>query len=48
MTQAVLNSRDEIGEKVHAAQKVDLRTAIYTAPLALHSGARHYYTSVKP
>jgi TRAP transporter TAXI family solute receptor len=48
MTRAVLNSRDEIGDTVHAAQKVDLRTAIYTAPLPLHTGARHYYRSVKP
>ncbi|QPP06199.1 TAXI family TRAP transporter solute-binding subunit [Streptomyces bathyalis] len=48
MTRAVLNSRDQIGEKVHAAQKVDRRTAIYTAPLPLHKGARHYYRSVKP
>ncbi|RAJ58950.1 hypothetical protein K378_04810 [Streptomyces sp. Amel2xB2] len=48
MTRAVLNSRDQIGEKVHAAQKVDRRTAIYTAPLPLHRGARHYYRSVKP
>lgn len=48
MTRAVLNSRDQIGEKVHAAQKVDRRTAIYTAPLALHRGARDYYRSVKP
>ena len=44
----VLNSRDQIGDKVHAAQKVDLRTAIYTAPLPLHTGASHYYRSVKP
>ncbi|WP_181764579.1 TAXI family TRAP transporter solute-binding subunit [Streptomyces albidus (ex Kaewkla and Franco 2022)] len=48
MTRAVLNSRDQIGDKVHAAQKVDLRTAIYTAPLPLHTGASHYYRSVKP
>jgi TRAP transporter TAXI family solute receptor len=48
MTRAVLNSRDQIGDKVHAAQKVDRRTAIYTAPLPLHRGARHYYRSVKP
>jgi TRAP transporter TAXI family solute receptor len=48
MTRAVLNSRDEIGKRVHAAQKVDLRTAIYTTPLPLHRGARHYYRSVKP
>jgi TRAP transporter TAXI family solute receptor len=48
VTRAVLNSRDQIGEKVHAAQKVDLRTAIYTAPLPLHRGARDYYRSVKP
>jgi uncharacterized protein len=48
MTRAVLNSRDQIGEKVHAAQKGDRRTAIYTTPLQLHGGARHYYRSVKP
>ncbi|BCL27266.1 TAXI family TRAP transporter solute-binding subunit [Streptomyces aurantiacus] len=48
MTRTVINSRDRIGEKVHAAQRVDLRTAIYTDPLKLHSGAQHYYRSVKP
>lgn len=48
MTRAVLNSRDQIGDRVHAAQKVDLRTAIYTAPLSLHRGASRYYRSVKP
>ena len=48
MTRAVLNSRDQIGREVHAAQKVDLRTAIYTTPLPLHVGARRYYRSVKP
>jgi TRAP transporter TAXI family solute receptor len=48
MTRAVLNSRDQIGAKVHAAQKVDRRTAIYTSPLKLHRGAQHYYRSVKP
>lgn len=48
MTRAVLNSRDQIGREVHAAQKVDLRTAIYTDPLPLHAGARRYYRSVKP
>ncbi|SCK49772.1 hypothetical protein H180DRAFT_04468 [Streptomyces sp. WMMB 322] len=48
MTRAALNSRDRIGEKVHAAQKVDRRTAIYTAPLPLHKGAQHFYRSVKP
>jgi TRAP transporter TAXI family solute receptor len=48
MTRTVINSRDRIGEKVHAAQRVDLRTAIYTDPLELHQGARRYYRSVKP
>ncbi|MER5638656.1 TAXI family TRAP transporter solute-binding subunit [Kitasatospora sp. NPDC002227] len=48
VTQAVLDSRDGIGEKVHAAQVVDLRTAVYTDPLPLHEGAKRYYTSVKP
>ncbi|MGW9032324.1 TAXI family TRAP transporter solute-binding subunit [Streptomyces sp. NPDC055722] len=48
LTRAVIDSRDRIGAKVHAAQLVDLRTAIYTDPLALHEGARRYYESVKP
>ncbi|GGX70966.1 TAXI family TRAP transporter solute-binding subunit [Streptomyces fructofermentans] len=48
VTRAVINSRDRIGEKVHAAQRVDLRTAIYTDPLDLHEGAGRYYRSVKP
>ncbi|MFI6645092.1 TAXI family TRAP transporter solute-binding subunit [Streptomyces sp. NPDC050504] len=47
-TRTVINSRDRIGRKVHAAQLVDLRTAIYTDPLPLHEGARRYYRSVKP
>ena len=38
-TRTVINSRDRIGSEVHAAQLVDLRTAIYTDPLALHEGA---------
>ncbi len=47
-TRTVINSRDGIGHEVHAAQLVDLRTAIYTDPLDLHEGARRYYRSVKP
>ncbi len=47
-TRTVINSRDRIGREVHAAQLVDLRTAIYTDPLPLHDGARDYYRSVKP
>ncbi|WP_338701247.1 TAXI family TRAP transporter solute-binding subunit [Streptomyces sp. Q6] len=48
MTRTVIDSRDRIGAEVHAAQLVDLRTAVYTDPLALHEGARRYYRSVKP
>ncbi|MQS14244.1 TAXI family TRAP transporter solute-binding subunit [Streptomyces kaniharaensis] len=48
MTQAVIDSRDQIGAQVHAAQLVDLRTAVYTDPLPLHEGAMRYYRSVKP
>jgi TRAP transporter TAXI family solute receptor len=48
VTRTVLQSRDGIGRHVHSAQLVDLRTAIYTDPLALHKGARRYYRSVKP
>ncbi|MCX5193953.1 TAXI family TRAP transporter solute-binding subunit [Streptomyces sp. NBC_00249] len=47
-TRTVILSRDRIGHAVHAAQLVDLRTAIYTDPLDLHEGARRYYRSVKP
>jgi uncharacterized protein len=47
-TRTVIKSRDRIGSTVHPAQLVDLRTAIYTAPLPLHEGAKRYYSSVKP
>ncbi|MEV0177023.1 TAXI family TRAP transporter solute-binding subunit [Streptomyces sp. NPDC050803] len=48
LTRTVLDSRDGIGAHVHSAQLVDVRTAIYTDPLPLHTGARRYYKSVKP
>lgn len=48
LTRTVIGSRDRIGSEVHAAQLVDLRTAIYTDPLKLHEGAQRYYRSVKP
>ncbi|ELS57018.1 TAXI family TRAP transporter solute-binding subunit [Streptomyces viridochromogenes] len=48
ITRTVIKSRDGIGRHVHSAQFVDLRTAIYTDPLALHQGAQRYYQSVKP
>ncbi|MFG2196941.1 TAXI family TRAP transporter solute-binding subunit [Streptomyces sp. NPDC048639] len=48
ITRTVIGSRDRIGSQVHAAQLVDLRTAIFTDPLELHEGARRYYRSVKP
>ncbi|MFE0730079.1 TAXI family TRAP transporter solute-binding subunit [Streptomyces antibioticus] len=48
LTRTVIKSRDDIGSRVHSAQLVDLRTAIYTDPLRLHDGARRYYRSVKP
>ncbi|GGX07437.1 TAXI family TRAP transporter solute-binding subunit [Streptomyces chartreusis] len=48
LTRTVIKSRDGIGAHVHSAQLVDLRTAIYTDPLALHDGAQRYYRSVKP
>ncbi|MES5818332.1 TAXI family TRAP transporter solute-binding subunit [Streptomyces sp. RG80] len=48
LTRTVIRSRDDIGGKVHSAQLVDLRTAIYTSPLELHQGAQRYYRSVKP
>jgi TRAP transporter TAXI family solute receptor len=48
LTRAVIDSRDSIGAKVHAAQLVDLRTAVFTDPLPLHMGAVRYYRSAKP
>jgi TRAP transporter TAXI family solute receptor len=48
LTKAVIDSRDSIGKVVHAAQLVDLRTAVFTDPLPLHVGAERYYRSVKP
>ncbi|MGW3245219.1 TAXI family TRAP transporter solute-binding subunit [Streptomyces sp. NPDC001070] len=47
-TRTVIDSRDRIGQEVHAAQLVDLRTAVFTDPLRLHAGAERYYQSVKP
>jgi TRAP transporter TAXI family solute receptor len=47
-TRTVIDSRDRIGQEVHAAQLVDLRTAVFTDPLPLHAGAERYYRSVKP
>ncbi|WP_200301615.1 TAXI family TRAP transporter solute-binding subunit [Streptomyces adelaidensis] len=48
LTRMVIKNRDRIGKDVHAAQLVDLRTAIYTDPLLLQKGAKRYYRSVKP
>jgi TRAP-type uncharacterized transport system substrate-binding protein len=48
MTGVLIDSRDAIGVKVHSAQTVDIRSAIYTDPLPLAEGARRYYVSVKP
>ncbi|MFJ6570541.1 TAXI family TRAP transporter solute-binding subunit [Streptomyces sp. NPDC091292] len=48
LTRTVIDSRDHIGAEVHAAQLVDLRTALFTDPLQLNEGARRYYRSVKP
>ncbi|MER0244236.1 TAXI family TRAP transporter solute-binding subunit [Streptomyces sp. HSW2009] len=48
VTRTVIHNRDYIAEQVHAAQRVDLRTAIYTDPLKLHEGSMRYYRSVKP
>lgn len=47
MTRSVISGRDRIAQEAHAAQRVDLRTAIYTEPLPLHPGARAYYRAVK-
>lgn len=49
VTGTVMGGREAIGREVHAAQLVDPRTAIFTAPpLELHEGARLWYRSAKP
>lgn len=48
MTSTVIRDRDRIGRVVHAAQRVDLRTAVFTDPLELHEGAARYYRQEKP
>ncbi|MEV6107223.1 TAXI family TRAP transporter solute-binding subunit [Streptomyces sp. NPDC051940] len=48
ITREVIRSRDRIAGEVHAAQLVDLRTAIFTDPLDLHEGAQRYYRDEKP
>ncbi|NUU23773.1 MAG: TAXI family TRAP transporter solute-binding subunit [Streptomycetaceae bacterium] len=49
VTGTVMGGREALGAKVHAAQLVDPRTAIFTyPPLMLHEGARLWYRSAKP
>lgn len=48
LTRTVIRNRDRIGRVVHAAQRVDLRTAVFTHPLRLHAGAARYYRQEKP
>ncbi|GAA2116966.1 TAXI family TRAP transporter solute-binding subunit [Streptomyces synnematoformans] len=48
VTSTVIRDRDRIGRVVHAAQRVDLRTAVFTDPLELHEGAARYYREQKP
>ncbi len=48
VTGTLINNRESIGRQMHAAQSVDLRTAIFTDPLPLHEGARLWYRRVKP
>jgi TRAP-type uncharacterized transport system substrate-binding protein len=48
LTRTVIDSRDRIGQEVHADLLMDLRTAVFTDPLRLHEGAERYNRSVKP
>ncbi|MQY15374.1 hypothetical protein SRB5_55530 [Streptomyces sp. RB5] len=48
ITREVIGQRDEIARRVHAAQLVDQRTAVFTDPLELHEGAQRYYRDEKP
>ncbi|MEV7229517.1 MULTISPECIES: TAXI family TRAP transporter solute-binding subunit [Polymorphospora] len=48
LTRLLMQHRDELGIAHPAAGRMNLQSAIATAPLALHPGAARYYQSVKP
>ncbi|BCJ64267.1 TAXI family TRAP transporter solute-binding subunit [Polymorphospora rubra] len=48
LTRLLMQHRDELGIAHPAAGRMNLQSAIATAPLPLHPGAARYYRSVKP
>jgi TRAP transporter TAXI family solute receptor len=48
LARMLLERRDELSAAHPAAERLDFRSAIATAPLSLHPGAARYFKSVKP
>ncbi|MEH1128921.1 TAXI family TRAP transporter solute-binding subunit [Micromonospora sp. CPCC 206061] len=48
LARLLLERRDELAAAHPAAEPLDFRSAIATAPLSLHPGAARYFKSVKP
>jgi TRAP transporter TAXI family solute receptor len=48
LARLLLERRDELSAAHPAAERLDFRSAIATAPLSLHPGAARYFKSVKP
>ncbi|GIE95668.1 TAXI family TRAP transporter solute-binding subunit [Paractinoplanes rishiriensis] len=48
LTRLLLERRDALAAAHPAAERLDLRAAIATLPVPLHTGAARYYRSVKP
>jgi TRAP transporter TAXI family solute receptor len=48
LARLLLERRDELAAAHPAAERLDFRSAIATAPLSLHPGAARYFKSVKP
>lgn len=48
LTRLLMEHRDELGIAHPVAGRMNLQSAIATAPLALHPGAARYYRSIKP
>jgi TRAP-type uncharacterized transport system substrate-binding protein len=43
-----MEHRDDLAAAHPAAERLEVRSAIATAPVALHPGAARYFKSVKP
>jgi TRAP-type uncharacterized transport system substrate-binding protein len=48
VTEALFSQRDRIARSHPEANRINVRTAIATAPIRLHPGAMRYFRSAKP